>query len=130
MDFSGEVVLEGVDEDEFFAAAAFVVEPAPFELAFVAKVVDFLDAAGDEFGGLGDTNPGGRALQAEADFAIDRRGDHLDEPLLAENGRWRPWEVRVWRGLAGAVHRGSGVRGAGGQRSIMGALGVRSRLGR
>ena len=46
MVFLGEVVLDGIDEHEFFAAAAFVVEPAPFELAVFAEVVDFLFAAG------------------------------------------------------------------------------------
>lgn len=70
--FLGEVVLDGIDEDEFLAAAAFVVEPAPFELAIVAEVVDFLDAAGNEVGGLGDADPRGGTVHAEADFAVDR----------------------------------------------------------
>lgn len=112
LEFFGKVLLEGVNENEFFATAAFVVEPAPFELAFVAEVVDFLDAARDEFGGLGDADPGGGAVHTEADFAIDRRRNHLDKPLLANDGRWGPGEVCVARSLAGWVHRGSGVKGA------------------
>ena len=70
--FFGEVVLDGIDEDEFFAAAAFVIEPAPLELAIVAEVVDFLDPAGDEVGGLSDADPQGGTVHAEADFAVDR----------------------------------------------------------
>jgi hypothetical protein len=106
LEFAGEVGLEGIDEDEFLAAATFMVEPAPFELAFVAQVVDFLDAAGDEFGSLGNANPGGGTLETKADFAIDRRRQHLDEPLLANGGRRGPRKVRVWRRLVGAAHRG------------------------
>ncbi len=103
--FSGEILLEGVDKDEFLAAAAFVVEPAPFELPFVAEIVDRLDAASDEFGGLGNADPGRRALHAKADFAIDRRGDHLDEPLLPYGRRRRPGQVRVWRAVMAAAHK-------------------------
>ena len=70
--FLGQVLLDGIDEDEFLAAAAFVVEPAPFELAIVAKVVDFLDAAGNKVGGLRDADPRGGAVHAQADFAVNR----------------------------------------------------------
>jgi hypothetical protein len=55
--FFGKIGLDGVDEDELFAAAALVIKPAPFELAVVAEVVDGLDAAGDEDGGFGDADP-------------------------------------------------------------------------
>jgi hypothetical protein len=103
--FFSEVVLDGVDEDEFFAAAALVVKPAPFELAVVAEVVDGLDAAGDEGGGLGDADPGGGSLHAEADFAVDGRGKHFEEPLLLENGGQGCGGLPFWGWVEGAVHR-------------------------
>ena len=81
-----KVVLDGIDEDEFLAATAFVVKPAPFELAVVAEVVDCLFATGHERGGLGHADPGGGTLQAEADFPVDRRGEHFDEPRLLQGG--------------------------------------------
>ena len=118
LEFAGEVLLDGIDEDEFFAAAAFVIEPAPFELALVAEVVDFLDAAGDEVGGLGDADPGGGALHAEADFAVDRRGDHLEEPLLREDGRWGAGDLPVACWLAGEVHLVREIKAAGGDDSF------------
>ena len=69
--FFGEIALDGVNEDEFLSAGTFVVEPAPFELTIVAEAVDFLDAAGNEFGGFGDADPGSGTGHAEADFAVD-----------------------------------------------------------
>jgi len=117
--FLGKVGLDRVDEDELFAAAALVIEPAPFELAVVTEVVDGLDAAGDEGGGFGDANPGGWAVHAQADFAIDRGGKHFEEPLLLENGGGHTGELPVCGWLAGAAHRG-GIKvktGAGGDSS-------------
>lgn len=106
LNFSGEVVLDGIDKDEFFAAAALVVEPAPFELAVFAEIVDFLDAAGDEGGGFGDADPGGGSLHAEADFAVDRGGKHFKEPLLLKDGRRECGGLPVSGWLAGAAHCG------------------------
>lgn len=102
--FVGDVGLDGVDEDELFAAAALVIKPAPFELAVIAEVVDGLDAAGDEGGGFGDADPGGGSLHAEADFAVDRGGKHFEKPLFLEDGGDRELPVCGW--LAGAAHRG------------------------
>ena len=89
--FAGDVPLDGVDEDEFLAAGAFVVDPPPFERAFFTQVVDFLDRAGDEFGRCGDGDPDGRALHREADLAVDGRGEHLDKPRVSKN------RLRCWR---------------------------------
>src|SRR5580704_16329403 len=96
LSFFGEVGLDGVDEDEFFAATALVIEPAPLELAVVAEVVDGLDAAGDEGGGLGNADPGGGSLHAEADFAVNWGGKHFEEPLLLEDGGSGGGELPVW----------------------------------
>ena len=125
LNFSGEVVLDGIDEDEFFATAALVVEPTPFELAVLAEVVDFLDAAGDEGGGFGDADPGGRSLHAKADFAVDRRGKHFEEPLLLKDGRQGSGGLPVCGWLAGAAHREDRDEGGGGWRFIIRALGLR-----
>jgi len=123
--FFGQVDLDRIDEDEFFAAAAFVVEPAPFELALVAEMVDFLDAAGDELGGLGHANPRGRAMHAKADLAIDRGGNHLEEPLLLKDGRCGTGGPRVSRWLAGMDHRRNRNQNRGRQRFVKGASGFR-----
>ena len=101
--FFGEVALDGVDEDEFFAAGSDVIEPAPFELTIVAEAVDFLDAAGNEFRGFGNTDPGGRTGHAEADFAVDGRRYHFDEPDLLEDGG-RLGRVKVGGFLSGRAH--------------------------
>ena len=125
LNFSGEVGLDGIDEDEFFATAAFVVEPAPFELAVFAEVVDFLDATGDEGGGFGDADPGGGSLHAEADFAVDWGGKHFEEPLLLKDGRRGSGGPPVSGWLAGAAHRGDRDADGGGWRFIIRALGLR-----
>ena len=103
--FFGEVVLDGIDEDEFGATGAFVIKPAPLEFAFFAKVMDLLDAAGDQFGGIGHADPGGGSVHAEADFAIDRGRKHFEEPLLLEDRRRERRDFRALGWLAGSAHR-------------------------
>lgn len=125
LNFSGKVSLDGIDEDKFFAAAALVVEPTPFELAVLAEIVDFLDAAGDKDGGFGNADPGGGSLHAEADFAVDRGGKHFEEPLLLEDGRRRSGSLPVSGWLTGSAHRGDRDEDGGAWRFIIRALGLR-----
>lgn len=84
--FFCDIALDRVNENEFLAAGAFVVEPSPFQGSFLAKVVDFLDGAGDQFRRVHHAHPGGGPFQAQMNFRIIGRGGHVDEPQLSENG--------------------------------------------
>lgn len=104
----GDVALDGIDENEFLAARTLVIEPAPFKGAFFAEVVHLLDRAGHQFRGIGDADPRGRTPHAQADFAIDRRGEHLEEPRLLKYRFGGLRRLPVPCLLEGAAHESSG----------------------
>src|SRR5579859_3253827 len=69
--FLGDIPVDGIDENEFLAACAFVTEPPPFEYTLVAEIVYLLNGTRHEFRRLHDADPHGRARHAQADFPVD-----------------------------------------------------------
>jgi len=82
--FAGDIALDGIDEDHFLAARAFVADPAPLEGAFFAEVVHGLGGAGHQFLRFRDADPTRRAVEADAELAVALGGQGMAEPGLRE----------------------------------------------